>query len=154
MAKKIGEQSWQTANRIAQQDLNIPLDSKGGFSNTENLLKLKNMNELKTEQTIEKIIDMISDFGDGLLEFETTDINCLLNQLTLQENYNDMLVREIEGLKKQKWIPIKDQKPADYDKVLYFDSRDGNMHVGYFVWSQTPVDYVTHWMKLPAPPSV
>lgn len=50
------------------------------------------------------------------------------------------------------WIAIKDQKPADYDRVLYFDSRDGNMNVGYFVWSQTPVDYVTHWMKLPAKP--
>ena len=57
------------------------------------------MQELKTEETIEKIIDMISEFGDGPLEFETTDINCLLNQLTLQENYNDMLVNECEDLK-------------------------------------------------------
>lgn len=57
------------------------------------------MNELKTEETIEKIIDMISDFGDGILEFETTDINCLINQLTIQENYNDMLVRECDELK-------------------------------------------------------
>jgi len=127
MAKKIGEQSWQTANRIAQQDLNIPLDSKGGFSNTENLLKLKNMNELKTEQTIEKIIDMISDFGDGSLEFETTDINCLLNQLTLQENYNDMLVREIEVLKKE----ICQLKLRLYKKFEYIEppkSRD-NPHI-------------------------
>ncbi len=57
------------------------------------------MQELKTEETIEKIIDMISEFGDGPLEFETRDINCVLNQLTLQENYNDMLVNECEDLK-------------------------------------------------------
>lgn len=57
------------------------------------------MQELKTEETIEKLIDMISKFGDGPLEFETRDVNCLLNQLTLQENYNDMLVNECEDLK-------------------------------------------------------
>ena len=57
------------------------------------------MQELKTEETIEKLIDMISEFGDGPLEFETRDVNCLLNQLTLQENYNDMLVNECEDLK-------------------------------------------------------
>jgi len=57
------------------------------------------MQELKTEETIEKLIDMISEFGDGPLEFETKDVNCVLNQLTLQENYNDMLVNECEDLK-------------------------------------------------------
>ncbi len=57
------------------------------------------MNELKLEQTIEKVKDMIIDFGDGLLEFETKDITIVLNQLELQENYNDMLVRELEDLK-------------------------------------------------------
>lgn len=59
------------------------------------------MQELKTEETIERLKDMIIDFGDGLLEFETKDVNVLLNQLTLQENYNDMLVRELEDLKEQ-----------------------------------------------------
>jgi len=57
------------------------------------------MQELKTEETIEKLIDMISEFGDGPLEFETRDVNCVINQLTLQENYNDMLVTECEDLK-------------------------------------------------------
>ena len=57
------------------------------------------MNELKLEQTIEKVKNMIIDFGDGLLEFETKDITIVLNQLELQENYNDMLVRELEDLK-------------------------------------------------------
>lgn len=60
------------------------------------------MQELKTEETIEKIKDMIIDFGDGLLEFETRDVNVLLNQFTLQENYNDMLVTELEDLKAEK----------------------------------------------------
>jgi len=59
------------------------------------------MNELKTEETIEKLKDMIIDFGDGLLEFETKDVNILLNQLILQENYNDMLVTECENLKSE-----------------------------------------------------
>jgi len=59
------------------------------------------MQELKTEETIEKLKDMIIDFGDGLLEFETRDVNVLLNQLTLQENYNDMLVTECENLKSE-----------------------------------------------------
>jgi hypothetical protein len=59
------------------------------------------INELKTEETIEKLQDMIMDFGDGLLEFETRDVNILLNQLTLQENYNDMLVTECENLKSE-----------------------------------------------------
>ena len=59
------------------------------------------MQELKTEETIEKLIDMISKFGDGPLEFETRDVNCLLNQLILQENYNDMLVSELNELKSE-----------------------------------------------------
>jgi len=74
-----------------------------GFKNkkAKELITKKNkiMQELKTEETIEKLIDMISEFGDGPLEFETKDVNCLLNQLTLQENYNDMLVTECEDLK-------------------------------------------------------
>ena len=59
------------------------------------------MQELKTEETIEKLKDMIIDFGDGLLEFETKDVNILLNQLILQENYNDMLVTECKNLKSE-----------------------------------------------------
>jgi len=50
------------------------------------------------------------------------------------------------------WIAVKDQTPPEYEKVLFFDSRDGGMSVGYFAWSQTPVPYVTHWMYLPAKP--
>lgn len=47
------------------------------------------------------------------------------------------------------WIATKDQKPPEYERVIYFDSRDkGSIGIGYFVWSQTPVDYVTHWMFL------
>jgi len=57
------------------------------------------MNELKLEQSIERVKEMIMEFGDGLLEFETKDISIILNQLELQENYNDMLVRELEDLK-------------------------------------------------------
>ena len=38
----------------------------------------------ETEETIEKLKNMIIDFGDGLLEFETKDVNVLLNQLILQ----------------------------------------------------------------------
>jgi hypothetical protein len=51
-----------------------------------------------------------------------------------------------------KWINIKDQIPPDYERVLWIDDRDGFINLGYFVWSQTPVSYVTHWMKLPQKP--
>lgn len=52
------------------------------------------------------------------------------------------------------WINIKDKKPSDYERVLFFDSRDGKINLGYFVWCQTPVEYVTHWMPLPNVPSI
>jgi hypothetical protein len=52
------------------------------------------------------------------------------------------------------WISINDNdKPRDYENVMYFDSRDESMHVGYFVTSQTPIpNYITHFMKLPTKP--
>lgn len=50
------------------------------------------------------------------------------------------------------WIAIKDQRPPDYERVIFFDNRDANICIGYFVWSQAPVEYVTYWMKLPAKP--
>lgn len=53
----------------------------------------------------------------------------------------------------QGWISIKDQIPPDYQRVIYWDNRNkGNVEVGYFVWSQTPVEYVTHWMPCPTMP--
>jgi hypothetical protein len=52
------------------------------------------------------------------------------------------------------WISVKDQVPPDYERVIWFDSRErGGIEIGYFVWSQTPVDYATHWMILPANPT-
>ena len=52
----------------------------------------------------------------------------------------------------KEWISTKEQTPPDYERVLYFDSRDKTQHVGFFVWNETPVEYVTHWMTLPKPP--
>lgn len=66
-------------------------------------------NELKTEETIEKIKNRIADFGDGSLEFETSEITVLLNQLILQENYNDMLVNELED-KKSEVVVAEEQR--------------------------------------------
>lgn len=50
------------------------------------------------------------------------------------------------------WISVKDKKPEDYKTVLFFDSRDRSIGIGYFVWSQTTVYYVTHWMDVPSQP--
>jgi hypothetical protein len=59
-------------------------------------------------------------------------------------------INEAQG----KWISIKDQTPPEYERVLWIDKRDGFINLDYFVWSQTPVDYVTHWMKLPNKPEI
>jgi len=54
------------------------------------------------------------------------------------------------GIKEQQeFISIDDKLPEDYVDVLYLDSRDNKMHVGCFVWAQTPVSYVKEWMPLP-----
>lgn len=50
------------------------------------------------------------------------------------------------------WVAIEDEVPEDYKRVIYCDERDSGISVGYFVWSQTPVDYVKYWMELPQPP--
>jgi hypothetical protein len=50
------------------------------------------------------------------------------------------------------WIDMNISQPPDYEIVLWFDRRDGFINLGYFVWSQTPVEYATHWMPLPKTP--
>ena len=67
------------------------------------------------------------------------------------------LVKNIKNLSQKLifvWTPINEQnKPEEYENVLYFDSRDESMHVGYFVPSQTQIpNYITHFMKLPSKP--
>lgn len=37
------------------------------------------------------------------------------------------------------WVDCNDTPPKDYDRVVYLDNRDDSIHLGYFVWSQTPV---------------
>jgi hypothetical protein len=70
------------------------------------------------------------------------------NAIKAMEEYaNEVMKTNGKG-----WISTKEQTPPDYKRVMYFDSRDKNISVGYFVWSQTPVDYVTHWMDLPPNP--
>ena len=49
------------------------------------------------------------------------------------------------------WVAMSKRQPEDYKRVLWFDSRDGNVQVGYFV-KETQVPYATHWMELPQPP--
>lgn len=49
------------------------------------------------------------------------------------------------------WVAMSERQPEDYKRVLWFDSRDGNVQVGYFV-KETQVPYATHWMELPQPP--
>jgi hypothetical protein len=78
--------------------------------------------------------------------FRHTEIIEKENAILAMEQFADQFR---EGIN---WISIEDQKPEDYTKVLFFDKRDRTVGVGYFVWSQTAVDYVTHWMFLPSEP--
>lgn len=44
------------------------------------------------------------------------------------------------------WISVKERLPKDYERIMYWDSREAGYHeIGYFVSTQTPVPrYVTH----------
>jgi hypothetical protein len=52
------------------------------------------------------------------------------------------------------WIAMSDQKPRDYERVIWFDTRDNAVQIGYFVLSQTTVSYASHWMPIPATPEL
>lgn len=65
------------------------------------------------------------------------------NALKAMEQYAD----QFRGV--NPWIPTSEKVPPDYERVFYYDSREkGEICIGYFVWSQTPVDHVTHWKPL------
>lgn len=44
---------------------------------------------------------------------------------------------------------FKQSPPADYQMVIWLDSRDNKWNHGYFVWSQTKVDYAVKWFAAP-----
>lgn len=77
--------------------------------------------------------------------FRHTEVVEKDNAITAMKQYAD----QFRGLT---WISISDQIPPEYERVLYFNKKDSEIGVGYFVWSQTPVDYVSHWMRLPGKP--
>ncbi len=60
MTNKKGEQDWRIANKIRHQDLNMPLDSKGGFSEPIKEF-LPNSNALQKDQAIALIKSRIMD---------------------------------------------------------------------------------------------
>lgn len=57
------------------------------------------MEELKTSQVKERIIETLIDSGGELFEFDPVDVQHILNQLEIQENYNYMLIEEIKSFK-------------------------------------------------------
>jgi len=71
------------------------------------------------------------------------------NALIAMEQYGN----EIADSLGRGWISMNDEKPKDYQRVIWFDSRDNTIHVDYFVLSQTPVPYATHWQHLPVSPT-
>ena len=68
----------------------------------------------------------------------------LENQLNDCQNFNN------------EWIAINDKKPDDYQKVIYLlkgeESFENKIGIGYFVFSQSRHDDVSHWMNLPQKP--
>ena len=78
--------------------------------------------------------------------FRHTEVVEKENALLAMQQYAD----KCNGIE---WIAMKDQTPRPYERVIWFDSRDSAIHIGYFVWSQTPVPYATHWMNLPSIPA-
>ncbi len=80
--------------------------------------------------------------------FRHTEVIEKDNALKAMEQY----ANEVQTSSGKGWIATSEQAPPDYVFVLWLDSRDGNCHVDYFVWSQTPVSYASHWMNLPPKP--
>ena len=66
------------------------------------------------------------------------------------------------------WISVKDRLPADYARVLFYDSSVLGVAYGYHVASvpqwqmdgglmyyhKKEYDRITHWMPLPEPPEI
>lgn len=81
------------------------------------------------------------------------------NHNGVEHNYsNSWLIAAMEEYRSQsvssvgdKWIRFVDQKPQNYQRVLWLDNRDKAMHVDYFCHPTWP-DYATHWQPLPLPP--
>jgi hypothetical protein len=90
-------------------------------------------------------------------EILTTYKRWLLNEENVKPygyEIKEALDIAIQCLEDNQWISINDKTPKDYKMVLYFDTRDKKINIGYFVWSQTPVEYVSHWMPLPSTDSI
>ena len=79
-------------------------------------------------------------------------VEVILRHTEIVEKDNALLAmqRFADQFRNFTWISVLDQAPPDYERVLYCDDRHKIVSVGFFVWSQTPVDYVKYWMFLPA----
>lgn len=56
-------------------------------------------------------------------------------------------------MKTTEWISFNERLPKDYQRVIWFDKRGGDIEIGYFVPSQSKIpEYATHWKPLPEPP--
>lgn len=75
----------------------------------------------------------------------------------------DAIHMAIEALNRQRWIPVTERMPEDFENVLIWDKIDNDPFTGHYSksdgwtidgWENAPDSTfkITHWMPCPEPP--
>lgn len=92
--------------------------------------------------------EILEPFIEKPFSFSNVKIVSVENAMKAMDKY----AKEVANDLTLGWISIQDKTPPDYQDVLFFDSRVKKVSYGYFVWSQSPCNYVSHWRELPLHP--
>ena len=90
-------------------------------------------------------------------EFASTFLNDIFFKMAVNRVLD--AAPAVEGVTIQKWIPVAEEIPEQYQSVIgwtKFQEMGEVMHDGkQFVWvyEETEHAFVTHWMPLPEPPN-